>query len=89
MRLVDAEDLKARAREEIGGMEEPLASQFAILVEWLVDKTATAYDVEKVVEQIHNCFCKVIDACEEDIIPQEILEYNKSICEIVRSGGVE
>ena len=33
----------------------------------LLEDTQTAYDVEKVVEQIHDYFCKVIDACEEDI----------------------
>ena len=49
----------------------------------------TAYDVEKVVEQIHEYFNGKIDACEEDIVPQEILEYNKAICEIVRKGGVK
>ena len=76
MRLIDAEDLKARAREEIGGMEEPLASQFAILVEWLVDKTATAYDVEKVLEQIkYKLFCRDL--------PTNIVDH------IVRKGGVE
>lgn len=48
-----------------------------------------SYDVEKVVEQIHEYFNGKIDACENDIVPQEILEYNKAICEIVRNGGVE
>lgn len=53
------------------------------------EKEHKSYDVEKVVEQIHDYFCKVIDDCEEDIVPHEILEYNKAICEIVRRGGVE
>lgn len=48
-----------------------------------------SYDVEKVVEQIHEYFNGKIDACEEDIVPHEILEYNKAVCEIVRKGGVE
>ena len=55
----------------------------------MIEDAPTAHDVEKVVEQIHGYFCKVIDACEEDIVPHEILEYNKDICEIVRKGGVE
>ncbi len=55
----------------------------------ILEEVPTAYDVEKVVEQIHDYLCKVIDACEEDIVPQEILEYNKAICEIVRKGEVE
>ena len=53
------------------------------------EKEHKSYDVEKVVEQIHEYFNGKIDACEEDIIPHEILEYNKAICEIVRKGGVE
>lgn len=47
------------------------------------------YNVEKVVEQIHDYFCKVIDKQKGDTIPLEILEYNKAICEIVRKGEVE
>ena len=47
------------------------------------------YDVEKVVHCIHEYFVQKIDDCEEDVVPHEILEYNKAICEIVRSGGVE
>lgn len=53
-RLIDAEDIKARAKEAAIGMEEPWHSQFAILVEWLVDKTFTAYDTEKVIAEINN-----------------------------------
>ena len=54
-----------------------------------INNQPTAYDVEKVVEQIHDYFCKVIDDCEEDIIPHEILKHNKTICDIVRNGGVD
>lgn len=51
------------------------------------EKKHKPYDVEKVVEQIHDYFCKVIDTCEEDIIPHEILEYNKAVCEIILREG--
>ena len=54
-----------------------------------IDEQPTAYDVEKVERQIKDYFCNVIDACEEDIIPHDSLEYSKAICEIVRKGGVE
>ena len=54
-----------------------------------INEQPTAYDVEKVVQCIHEYFMQKIDDCEEDIVPQEILEYNKAICEIVRKGGVE
>lgn len=78
-RLIDAEDLKARAREEAEAMEEPWHSQFAILVEWLVDKTFTAYDVEKVVEQVRcDCYTMGLDESQTEIIVNS-----------VRNGGVE
>ena len=48
-----------------------------------------SYDAEKVVQCIHEYFVQKIDDYEEDIVPHEILEYNKAICEIVRSGGME
>ena len=56
--------------------------------EW-IDRQPTAYDVEKVVESVHEYFFENIDDCVAENIPHEILEYNKAICEIVRSGGVE
>ena len=55
----------------------------------ILEEVPTAYDVEKVVKQIHDYFFKVIVNCEEKNISHEILEYNKAICEIVRKGGVE
>lgn len=54
-----------------------------------IEEQPTAYDVEKVVQCIHEYFVQKIDDCEEDIVPHELLEYNKAICEIVRKGGVE
>ena len=54
-----------------------------------INNQPTAYDVEKVVDQTKDYFFKVIVNCEEENISHEILEYNKAICEIVRSGGVE
>lgn len=84
-RLIDADafnviGLDAKSEEFIKGAEYILG---------MIDEQQTAYDVEKVVEQIHEYFNGKIDACEEDIVPQEILEYNKAICEIVRKGGVK
>ena len=79
MRLIDADAL----------LEKMKGTPRYFDVKFDIEEQPTAYDVEKVVEQIHGYFCKVIDACEEDIIPHEILEYNKAICEIVRSVGVE
>lgn len=59
------------------------------MLESAFKQSKAAYDVEKVVQCIYEYFMQKIDACEEDIIPHEILEYNKAICEIVRKGGVE
>lgn len=53
------------------------------------EKEHKSYDVEKVKQQIRDYFVKVIDNCEAENIPHEILEYNKAICEIVRKGEVE
>ena len=71
MRLIDADDLKARAREEAVTMEEPWKSKFAILVEWLVDKTFTAYDVEAKVAELEelafingNAYLHIADVLE-------------------------
>jgi hypothetical protein len=42
MRLIDADNLIAKAKTEAQGMSEPFKTNFAILVEWLVDKTPEA-----------------------------------------------
>lgn len=54
-----------------------------------IERIPTSYDVEKVVQCIHKYFTKKINDCKENIVPHEILEYNKELCEIVRKGGVE
>lgn len=59
------------------------------MLEKAFDESKQAYDAEKAERQIKDYFCKVIDACEEDIVPHEILKHNKAICEIVKKGGVE
>lgn len=79
MRLIDADAL----------IEDLKGSLFYADSIPFVEDAPTAYDVKKVVEQIHEYFKGKIDACDEDIVPYEILEYNKAICEIVRKGGVE
>lgn len=48
-----------------------------------------AYDVEKIERQIKDYFLEVLNNCEEEYIPNAILKYNKAICKIFRSGGVE
>ncbi len=81
-RLVDIEDVKALL---LGLDSLPREEEIDDLVKCI----PTAYDAEKVVQCIHEYFVQKIDDCEEDIVPHEILEYNKAICEIVRKGGVE
>lgn len=79
MRLVDADAL----------LEKMKGTPRYFDVKFDIEEMPTAYDVEKVVNCIHDYFVQKIDDCEEDIVPHEILEYNKAICEIVRSGGME
>lgn len=51
-RLINAEEVIFRANKEASAMSEPFKSQFGLLVEWIVGKTSTAYDVDEVVSQI-------------------------------------
>lgn len=78
---------KYKERIPVRVLAELLADIDEAEAKW--EKEHKSYDVEKVVEQIHDYFCKVIDKQKGDTIPLEILEYNKAICEIVRKGGVE
>ena len=81
MRLIDA-DVLANKMIEID--DDVVRACIGVIM-----TERTAYNVEKVLGQIKDYFFEVIDDCEEDIVPHEILEYNKAICEIVRKGGVE
>lgn len=89
MRLIDIDAFKEKFIKEHELYFNPAEARAVHCIFDALDNAPTAHDVEKVVEQIHDYFCKVIDACDEDIVPQEILEYNKTICEIIRKGGVE
>lgn len=63
----------------------------------LIDNQPTAYDTDKVVEQIHDYFKGQLDIRYEtlkfaDEIPidavDDLLSYNKVVCTIVEEGGV-
>ena len=60
----------------------------------IINTQPTAYNVEKVIEQIHAYFCKETDARTDGLeeypsgLISDLLKYNKEICEIVRKGGV-
>ena len=79
MRLIDADKLKNHYSWWKNENKE--------LFDSIVDQQPTAYDVEKVVEKIHEYFHNVIDESPLDNIPLEVLEYNKAVCEIVKEGG--
>lgn len=83
MRLIDADELKKSGYRlvHIDNLKPKQSCK-----SWA--EVPTAYDVEKVVECIHKYFSKKINDCNGNIVPHEILEYNKAICEIVRKGGV-
>ena len=51
-RLVDTEEVILRTNKEASAMVEPFRSQLGLLVEWIVGKTSTAYDVDVVINQI-------------------------------------
>jgi hypothetical protein len=55
----------------------------------VIENQPTAYNLENVVAGVHNYFCKIIDDCNAENIPHEILKYNKEVCDIVRKGGVD
>ena len=91
MRLIDSDALLNKICKKFdipkdwdGDIAEPLQTIIDI-----IDNEPAAYDVEKVVQCIHEYFAKKINDCNGNIIPHEILEYNKVICEIVKNGGVE
>lgn len=62
-RLINSDEVVERAKNEAIGMVEPFKSQFDLLVEWIVDKTTTAYDVNLVrqglIQDIHNGVIKL------------------------------
>lgn len=64
-------------------------------VEEIVAYQPTAFNVEAVVEEIHEYFGKIMDEriVERDNVPigeiNDILKYNKAVAGIVRKGGVK
>lgn len=86
-RLIDADDFKKflQALCEAGAPYEEVVE--------LLDKQPTAFDTEKVVEQIHDKYCH---KCRNILGKQSSEEYCKSVkceidalCDIVKKGGVE
>lgn len=51
-RLINSDEVVERAKNEAIGMVEPFKSQFDLLVEWIVGKTSTSYDIDVVINQI-------------------------------------
>ncbi len=78
---------KYKERIPVRVLAELLADIDEAEAKW--EKEHKSYDVEKVVQCIHEYFVQKINDCKGNIVPHEILEYNKAICEIVRKGGVE
>ena len=79
MRLIDADEVITRAKEEAVAMSEPFKSQFGLLVEWIVGKTSTAYDVDKVVEQLEEF--------REETEQFHVSGMLSDIIEVVKGGG--
>lgn len=59
------------------------------IFKFVLQHQPTAFDVDKVIEEVHAYFENVIDEQDGEEIPHEILRYNKDICKIIRKGGVK
>lgn len=96
MRLIDADEVIAKAKKEAIAMSEPFKSQFGLLVEWIAGKTSTAYDVDKVVEQLktekeysdadYEAYAEELGLDVEDDWHYSGL---KRAIEIVKAGGID
>ena len=87
MRLIDADERRKRFRSNANSTNDEIL--WNRTVRRMISEQSTAYDLEKVIESIHDYFKKVIDDFNGNVIPLEILDYNKAICDIVRKGGVK
>lgn len=91
MRLIDADEVIAKAKKEAIAMSEPFKSQFGLLVEWIAGKTSTAYDVDKVVEQLESESARWQDSGDAYNDEKEkgvAIGFRKAI-EVVKGGGVD
>lgn len=71
MKIIDAEELIAKAQHEAEGMTEPFKSNFAVLVEWLIDKVQPIEPKphwipcsERLPEICANGFSKLVWTCK-------------------------
>lgn len=85
-RLIDADKFKHYVKEHC---KDSLADLWCVLI----DRQPTAFDTEKVVEQIHDKYCH---KCRNILGKQSSEEYCKSVkceidalCVIVKKGEVE
>lgn len=87
-RLIDADKLKADLEKAISKNEDMDCLDF-LRVASVIDKQPTAYDPEKVVEQLEELKSLVtVNIILDDIVKLRMLiAYSKAI-EIVKGGGV-
>ena len=84
-RLIDADELLARIGLNYNNHQNVSAGA----IKDIIGTTKTAYDVEKVVEGIHDYFAEITYDCDSDYILHELLKYHKEICNIIRKGGID
>jgi len=80
VRLVDANWIISVAEGEFP--EEDVSK-----IRWLLAHIRTAYDEEKVEEQVRSYFKGVIDKKDINTSPMEAVGFSRDVCDIIRKGG--
>ena len=93
-RLIDADKYLAKVNSEAQAMPEEQGETFVLLTEWILEKTPTAYDVDKVTAQLEKEYVtprcvndepcdypETIDCCYDRAITKAI--------DIIKRGGVD
>lgn len=92
MRLIDADELKEELEKIVEVNEDRVFLYFSGVAS-LIDKQRTAYDVDKVVEQILNItinlFCDGNRNGGKTLYATTLEEYRRMITNIVKEGGMK
>ncbi len=88
-RLIDVDTCLAKAKHEAEAMPEEQGNTFLVLTEWLIGKTPTAYDVDKVVDNLRG-YAKYKGILRPSMsAPAENYVPISAVIDIVKRGGVD